>query len=72
MSIGAAASLTGIAGPSGATETKPVGLVFIGIATSHSAPVAHRYVFSGDREEVRTAAVIEALALLTAAVDAIK
>jgi nicotinamide-nucleotide amidase len=69
--IGAAASLTGIAGPGGGTETKPVGLVFIGIATSQSAPVAHRYIFSGDRQEVRTAAVIEALVLLTAAVSSI-
>ena len=70
--IAAAASLTGIAGPGGATETKPVGLVYIGIATSHSAPATHRYVFSGDRQEVRTAAVIEALVLLTAAVGAIE
>lgn len=66
--IGAAASLTGIAGPGGATDDKPVGLVFIGIATKSQAPIAHRYVFEGDRQEVRTAAVIEALELLTKAV----
>lgn len=69
--IAAAASLTGIAGPGGATETKPVGLVYIGIATSQAEPVAHRFVFEGDRQEVRTAAVIEALDLLTIAVGEI-
>ena len=66
--IGAAASLTGIAGPGGATEDKPVGLVFIGIATRTIKPVAHRYVFEGDRQAVRTAAVAEAINLLIAAI----
>lgn len=68
--IGAAASITGIAGPGGATEGKPVGLVYIGIATSRQSPVAHRYVFSGDRQEVRAAAVAEAIDLLITAVAA--
>ena len=67
--IGAAASLTGIAGPGGATPDKPVGLVFIGIATRASKPVAHRYVFKGDRQAVRTAAVAEAIDLLIEAVS---
>ena len=69
--IGAAASITGIAGPGGATPGKPVGLVYIGIATSLAPPVAHRYVFAGDRQEVRTVAVAEALDLLATAVAAI-
>ena len=67
--IGAAASLTGIAGPGGATAAKPVGLVFLGIATRYSKPVAHRYVFEGDRQAVRTAAVAEAIKLLIAAIS---
>ncbi len=67
--IGAAVSLTGIAGPSGGTDTNPVGLVFIGIATKSAAPVAHRYVFDGNRQEVRAAAIVEALELLTSAID---
>lgn len=70
--IGAAASLTGIAGPGGGTADKPVGLVYIGIATRSAEPVAHRYVFDGDRQEVRMAAILEAIDLLTAAVDAIE
>lgn len=67
--IGAAASLTGVAGPGGATTDKPVGLVYIGIATRDREPVAHRYVFDGDRQDVRTAAVGEAIELLIAAVS---
>ncbi|MEL0112769.1 MAG: CinA family protein [Rickettsiales bacterium] len=70
--IGAAASLTGIAGPGGATADKPVGLVYIGVATRDTAPIAHRYIFDGDRQEVRLAAVAEAIDLLTAAVGAIE
>ena len=66
--VGAAVSLTGIAGPGGGTDTKPVGLVFIGIATRSAAPVAHQYVFNGDRQEVRAAAIVEALELLTTAI----
>tara|TARA_B100001123_G_scaffold445505_1_gene597276 strand:+ start:353 stop:859 length:507 start_codon:yes stop_codon:yes gene_type:complete len=68
--VGAVVSLTGIAGPGGGTATKPVGLVYIGIATKLSSPEAHRYVFPGDRQEIRTAAVVEALNLLTSAITA--
>ena len=66
--VDAAVSLTGIAGPGGGTDTKPVGLVFIGITTWSVAPVAHRYVFNGDRQEVRAAAIVKALELLTTAI----
>ncbi len=41
---------TGIAGPGGATDEKPVGLFYIGLA--HRAGASSRkFVFSGDREE---------------------
>lgn len=66
--VGVAASITGIAGPGGATADKPVGLVYIGIATAEGVPAAYRYIFPGDRQEVRTAAVAEALDLLLNAV----
>jgi nicotinamide-nucleotide amidase len=44
--------VTGIAGPGGGTEEKPVGLVFIAVSTAHKHDVAHRRFF-GDRERVR-------------------
>ena len=45
-------STTGIAGPGGGTPEKPVGLVWIGIATP-TGTQACRYHFSGDRLSVR-------------------
>ena len=45
-------STTGIAGPGGGTAEKPVGLVWIGIATPNGT-LARRYHFSGDRLSVR-------------------
>lgn len=55
-----AISVSGIAGPDGGTEIKPVGLVYIGIAIKDSIK-SFRYNFSGDRKEVRLSAVESAL-----------
>lgn len=59
-----AVSVTGVAGPGGATPQKPVGLVFIGIARRDGACRVERRVFPGDRSEVRRAALVEALQML--------
>ena len=56
-------STTGIAGPSGGTSEHPVGEVFIGYFTKNSRG-AKRFLFSGDREEIRAQAVCEALKML--------
>lgn len=56
-------AVTGIAGPSGGTEEKPVGLVYIAIAwEGGGASREHR--FSGDREAVKLEASQMALDLL--------
>ncbi len=58
-----AIAITGIAGPGGRTEQKPVGLVYIAVETQ-SARNVHRFVFSYSREYVRQRAVFTALNLL--------
>ena len=61
-----AVSLTGIAGPGGGTDEKPVGLVWFGLA-SKSSTTTEKMIFSGDRERVRASAIEHALRLLLAA-----
>lgn len=58
-------STTGIAGPSGGTKEKPVGLVYIGIATRMGTSVTECR-FSGDRSSVQQQAVQKAITLLEA------
>jgi PncC family amidohydrolase len=55
-------SVTGIAGPGGATAGKPVGLVYIGVATPMAENI-RRDIWHGDRAEVRAASVRAALEL---------
>ncbi|MDD5586534.1 MAG: CinA family protein [Alphaproteobacteria bacterium] len=65
----AAVSVTGIAGPGGATPGKPVGLVYLGLATRDGARFHYRCAFKGDRDSVRLEATHEALKLLLSAVE---
>ncbi|WP_223641139.1 CinA family protein [Corallococcus sp. EGB] len=55
---------TGIAGPGGGTEAKPVGLVFIAVQRRGRGAVVERHQFEGDRRQVRHAAAARGLALL--------
>ena len=61
-----AVSVTGIAGPGGGSEEKPVGLVWFGVSTRDGTRT-EKSIFRGDREGVRGDAVIHALGMLTVA-----
>lgn len=56
-------STTGIAGPGGGTEEKPVGLVYIGVCIDGKTKV-ERHVFSGNRNAVRNKASMTALNMI--------
>jgi PncC family amidohydrolase len=62
--------VTGIAGPGGGSEAKPVGRVYIGLASAAGVTV-ERHDFWGDRTAVRRQATLRALEILRrAALDA--
>jgi len=56
-----AISITGIAGPDGGSDEKPVGTVCFGYAVKDSAAGSMQCRFDGDREQVRNQAVSAAL-----------
>lgn len=58
-----AISVTGIAGPTGGTEDKPVGLVFVGVASPSGIRV-ERYLFKGSRDDIKEQTADKALELL--------
>lgn len=58
-----AVSVTGIAGPDGGSESKPVGLVYIGISTEDDLR-AIRLDITGDRSRIRYIAALNALDIL--------
>ena len=57
-------SVTGIAGPGGGTETKPVGLVYIGLDDGSSRPITREFRFHGDRNVIKQRSSQAALDLL--------
>ena len=59
-----AGALTGIAGPGGGSDVKPVGLVHIAAYRDGGETLHERNVFPGDRNEVRLASVRKALAMM--------
>lgn len=63
-----AVSTTGIAGPAGGTPRKPVGLVYIGIATPTRLE-ASEFQFEGDRARIVEQSVEQALLLLLEAAN---
>ena len=63
-----ALSISGIAGPTGGSEEKPVGLVWFGLA-SKKRIWAESKIFNGDRDQIRAQAVQHAVQLLLSKLD---
>ena len=63
-------SVTGIAGPGGGSNEKPVGLVHISVARKHYETLHKRCSFDGDRDAIRLQTVTTALKLLLKQVQA--
>lgn len=59
-------SFTGVAGPGGGSEKKPVGLVHFAVATAHGTYPAH-HIFEGDRQAIRERAVAFGLGMVRGA-----
>ena len=54
---------TGIAGPTGGTKEKPVGLVYVGISAPNKTEVK-KFIFSGDRLQIKKNTCSAALKML--------
>jgi nicotinamide-nucleotide amidase len=60
-----AVSVTGVAGPGGGSDEKPVGLVHFGAVRAGLEPIVERHVFPGDRDHIRRLTVLTALAMVS-------
>lgn len=61
--VSIACGITGVAGPGGGTDAKPVGLVHIA-AASASKTIHEHCQFDGDRHTIRLQAVLQALSMM--------
>jgi nicotinamide-nucleotide amidase len=64
-----AAAVTGIAGPDGGSSEKPVGLVYVGLASAAGVDV-RRFQLAGDRSAIRSGAARSAIEWLVEAGEA--
>ncbi|GLQ57759.1 CinA family protein [Devosia nitrariae] len=64
-----ALAVTGIAGPDGGSEKKPVGLVYLAVSSNEGTKVIERRFGDLGREAIRKAAVAEALKLVLDVVE---
>jgi nicotinamide-nucleotide amidase len=63
LGVDVAVSVTGVAGPGGGSEEKPVGLVYLHVVGPGGA-LARKLDFPGDRETIRLRAAVAALHLV--------
>lgn len=59
-----ALATSGIAGPDGGSEQKPVGTVFVGVADNEGNRVIERLLLQGDRQAIQTQSAYHAIRLL--------
>jgi PncC family amidohydrolase len=69
FAVSVAASVTGIAGPDGGSEAKPVGLTYVAVADADGVDV-RRHVWSGDRAANKVSSATAVLELLLERVGA--
>jgi PncC family amidohydrolase len=61
---------TGIAGPTGATNEKPIGLFYLGLATEGTT-LTRKYIFAGNRDENKQSAAEASMELLKEYLEAL-
>ncbi len=64
-----AVSVSGVAGPEGGTDEKPVGTVWIAVKIRRKPGAAWRFHFGGDRESVRLRTAVAAMLLVESEVN---
>lgn len=57
-------SITGIAGPGGGSDEKPVGLIYFGFSGRKMAAKHEKHIFDGNRQQVRQKATLQAIEIL--------
>lgn len=63
-------AVTGIAGPGGGSDEKPVGLVYLACACKHRPTLIEKNIYSGNRDDVRRKTVQSALKLIISQAEA--
>ncbi len=64
LNVDCAVSITGIAGPGGGTEGKPVGLTYLAGATRTGGLISRHFIWGGDREMNKAYSAEAALQIL--------
>lgn len=59
-----AVAVSGVAGPDGGSPAKPVGTVYVGVATRDAPAAAEHHLFPGDRTNIRLRTAEAALAMI--------
>lgn len=59
-----ALAITGIAGPTGGSEAKPVGLVYLAVASAHGGVVVREHRFPGERHWIQMLAAYAGLSMV--------